>query len=110
MQLHCLNRLLKSGIFKMCGISYLSQCSVEAIDWMKKSLVLIPGRGKIFFWYSNCSLRSPIFLFDLYQGIKQPGLDVDHLASFTAKVKNTWNYTSASPFILMMWLLRTDIS
>jgi len=35
--------------------------------------------------------------------LNQPGHEDDHCHQTNAEVKNAWNYTSMSPYILMEW-------
>jgi hypothetical protein len=39
---------------------------------------------------------------ELSVGVKRPGREADHSPLTTADVKNTWIYTSTSPYVLMV--------
>jgi len=43
----------------MCGFCYLSQCCVEATDWMKKNFVFNSWQGEGFFPASKLALGAP---------------------------------------------------
>jgi hypothetical protein len=38
-------------------------------------------------------------------GVKQPGREANRTLSSSAKVKNVWSYTSALPYVFMVWCL-----
>jgi hypothetical protein len=37
--------------------------------------------------------------------VKRPRLEVDHSLSSSADVKDTWSYTSSTPYVLVAWYL-----
>jgi hypothetical protein len=67
-----------------------------------------PGRGKIFLFSSLSrqvlgSTQPPIqwVLGALSPRVKRPGRETDHLPPISAKMKNTWIYTSTPPYTFM---------
>jgi hypothetical protein len=37
-------------------------------------------------------------------GVKRPDLEADHQLLSSAEVKNMWNYTSTSSYMLVVWI------
>jgi hypothetical protein len=47
------------------------------------------------------SPRNPMATDHVYNIIKRPGHEADHLLSISAQVKNAYTYTSSPPYVIM---------